>query len=65
MNPNDDILPEDINDRQWKGEGDMIMNDTNAEIMKQVKLNKEQLRKKLLQKSTERNSELLRRLSKT
>lgn len=65
MNPNDGILPEDINESQWKGEDDMIVNDTNSGTVKQVKLNKEQIRKKLLQKSTERHSELLRRLSKT
>jgi len=67
MNLDNGILPEDTNNTQQSGEDHMVVNNKELEAMKknQQRCNKDRLRKALLQKSMEENSELLHRLSRT
>lgn len=66
MNLDNEMNREDMNNNQQMGEDHMAVNKQELEIMKKAqKNNKDRLRKALLQKSIDDNSELLRRLSKT
>lgn len=67
MNLDNEMNREDTNNNQQMGEDHMAVNNQELEMMKkaQQKKNKDRLRKALLQKSIDDNSELLRRLSKT
>lgn len=67
MNLDNEMNREDTNNNQQMGEDHMAVNNKELEMMKkaQQKKNKDRLRKALLQKSIDDNSELLRRLSKT
>lgn len=67
MNLDNGTVSEDSNNDQRTGEDHVVVNNKELEDMKslQQKMNKDKLRKALLQKSIKDNSELLQRLSRT